>query len=129
MANNNAHADFVTTWETTLTNVKARAAELPDLTAYVTPLEIFLGEAKSLQANQKALTGIKQQETQNLLEVMAKGREAAIRLRAALKAHYGPRSERLVEFGMRPPRKRARTTNPEVKPKPVVPAPASDPAE
>jgi hypothetical protein len=129
MANNKAQADFVTDWEATLTNCRNRAAELPDLSTYIVPFEALLAEAKMLTARQKALRGVKQQETLDLQEVLTKGREAAIRLRAALKAHYGPKSERLIEFGMRPLRKRVRKPDAEVKPKPVEPAPASDAAE
>jgi hypothetical protein len=129
MANNKAQADFVTDWEATLTNCRNRAAELPDLSAYIAPLETLLAEAKVLTARQKSLRGVKQQENLDLNEVLTKGREAAIRLRAALKAHYGPKSERLIEFGMRPLRKRVRKPEAEAKPKPVEPAPASDAAE
>jgi hypothetical protein len=129
MANNNAQADFVTDWEATLTNCRNRAAELPDLSTYIGPLETLLAEAKMLTARKKSLRGVKQQETLDLQEVMIKGREAALRLRAALKAHYGSKSERLIEFGMRPLRKRGRKPDAEVKPKPVEPAPASDTAK
>ena len=128
MANKSAQADFVTDWEATLTNCKNRSAELPDLSAYIVPLETLLAEAKVLTARQKSLRGVKQQETVDLQEVLTKGREAALRLRAALKAHYGTKSERLIEFGMRPRRKKARPAEAEVKPKPVEPASVSDTA-
>lgn len=127
MPNKGSYADFVSDCDKTLTNVKARAAELPDLTAYITPLEELLVEAKAMGARQQALQSVKQEETRNLQAVIAKGREAVLRLRAALKAHFGPKSERLIEFGMRPSRKRPRTAEGGAKPKPVVdPAPASD---
>jgi len=129
MANKNAQADFVTDWEATLTNCKNRAAELPDLSAYIVPLETLLAEAKALTARQKSLRGVKQQENLDLQEAMTRGREAAIRLRAALKAHYGPKSERLIEFGMRPRRKARPVEGVEAKPKPVEPAPVSTTAE
>jgi hypothetical protein len=129
MPNNKAQADFVTDWEATLTNCRNRAAELPDLSSYIVPLETLLAEAKVLTARKKSLRGVKQQETLDLQEVMSNGREAAIRLRAALKAHYGPKSERLIEFGMRPLRKRVRKPEAEVKPKPVEPASVSEAAD
>ncbi|HKI03493.1 MAG TPA: hypothetical protein VKK31_16055 [Thermoanaerobaculia bacterium] len=127
MPNKGSYAGFVSDCEKTLTNVKARAAELPDLSVYITPVEELLAETKAMGARQQSLQSVKQEETKKLQEVVVKAREAVVRLKAALKAHFGPKSERLVEFGMRPSRKRTRSPESGKKPKPVDdPAPASD---
>jgi hypothetical protein len=48
--------------------------------------------------------------TQELRKLVTQGRELAIRLRGAVKANIGPKSEQLVEFNMKPIRKRPRKT-------------------
>jgi hypothetical protein len=99
-------ADFVTDWETLLKNVSDAAAELPNMDVYKGALEQLLANAKDGIALSHARRGLKQQETKNLQELIAKGRDAALQLRSAVKAHFGPRSERLLQFGMTPIRKR-----------------------
>ncbi|HEV2856111.1 MAG TPA: hypothetical protein VHC97_25205 [Thermoanaerobaculia bacterium] len=122
----NSHASVVTDFEELLTNV-ANATDLPDLSIYRAPLEKFLAEIKARGALRKVRIGVKQQETQELQELMAQGKEAASRLRSALKAHFGPKSERLLMFGIPPVRKRSRPVEVEGAPKPEGPAPATHP--
>jgi hypothetical protein len=123
-------ADFVTDWETLLKNVSDAAAELPNMDVYKGVLEQLLANAKDGIALSHARRGLKQQETKNLQELIAKGRDAALQLRSAVKAHFGPRSERLLQFGMTPLRKRKKAAVQAVKkPKPAdppAPAPTSE---
>lgn len=124
---NNSHADTVTDLEDLLTNVR-NATDLPDLTVYRTPVEQFLTDMKNRGALRKARLGVKQQETKELQEMTVQAKEAASRLRAAIKAHLGPKNPRLLEFGMRPISKRPRKGEVEGPPQPEVPAPAANPA-
>ena len=103
----NSHADTVTDLEDLVTNVR-RATDLPDFTVYLTPVEQFLSEMKSRGALQKVRVGAKQQETKELQELRSPAREAASRLRSAIKAHLGPKNPRLLEFGIRPLGRRKR---------------------
>ena len=119
-------ADFVTDWEKLLKNVTDTAAELPDLTVYRSPLDQLLGQAKDGLALAAARVGIKQQETKERQALMKAGKEAASKLRSAIKAHFGAKSERLLQYGMFPFRKRVKAQEKE-KPKPETPAPASHP--
>lgn len=123
----NSHASVVTDFEELLTNV-ANAKDLPDLTVYRAPLEQLLVEIKARGALRKVRIGVKQQETQEFQELMSRSKEAASRLRSALKAHLGPKNERLLEFGIPPVRKRSRPVVVEEGPKPEGPAPATQPA-
>lgn len=63
------------------------------------------------------------------LRILTKGSLAAAKLRAAVKAHYGRDSERLVEYDMRPirPRKRKPATPPAVESPPAAPSPPPAP--
>jgi hypothetical protein len=101
-------ADFVTDWETLLKNVSDAAAELPNLDVYKAALEPLLTNAKDGIALSHSRRGQKQQETKDLRDLLEKGKDAATKLRSAIKAHFGPKSEMLLKFGMTPIRKRTK---------------------
>jgi hypothetical protein len=119
-------ADFVTDWEKLLKNVTDTAAELPNIDVYKTPLDQMLAEAKDGLALAAARIGVKQQETQDRQTLMKEGKEAASKLRSAIKAHFGPKSERLLQYGIKPIRKRTKkaTTPATEEPVPETPTPA-----
>lgn len=123
----NSHASLVTDFEELLTNVSSEK-DLPDLTAFRAPLEQLMNEIKARGALRKVRIGIKQQETQELKELMTKAKEAASRLRLAIKSHLGPKNERLLTFGIQPVRKPSKPVVVEEGPKPEAPAPATHPA-
>ncbi len=87
----------------------------------------LLAEVRGLKARQDELTALRQQVTQQLKEAVARGKEAAIQLRAVVKAKFGPRNERLVQFKMAPLRKRPRKQQPVFK-KPAVELPGNQPS-
>jgi hypothetical protein len=119
-------ADFVTDWEKLLKNVTDTATELPNIDVYKTPLDQMLAEAKDGLALAAARIGVKQQETQDRQTLMKEGKEAASKLRLAIKAHFGPKSERLLQYGIKPIRKRIKkaTTPVTEEPGPETPTPA-----
>jgi hypothetical protein len=117
-------ADFVTDWETLLKNVSDAAAELPNLDVYKAALEPLLTSAKNGIAQSHANRGLKQQQVKDLRELMVEGKDAAAKLRSAIKAHFGPKSEMLLRFGMTPIRKRKKAPAEAVK----APEPAHTPA-
>ena len=61
-----------------------------------------------LAQEQAELTASKQDVTQRFQEELADAQRMATAMRAALKSHYGPESEKLVEFGIPPFRGRSR---------------------
>jgi hypothetical protein len=120
-------ADFVTDWEALLKNVGSNASELPDLDAYRAPLEQLLESAKDTIALSHSRRGVKQEETRTLRTIMTEGKDAAVKLRSAIKAHYGPRSERLIDYGMRPRRSKPRASTASTPPPTASPPPHSTP--
>lgn len=128
----NSHADIVTDWETLLKRVASNAADLPNIDLYSAPLAQLLDTAKNSLALSKAHRATKQEGTQDFKALVREGKDAATKLRAAVKAHFGPRSERLLEFGIQPlrPRKKAPVVPVVEKPKTAEPPSASpsDPA-
>jgi hypothetical protein len=120
-------ADFVADWDRLVKNVTSNAADLPDLTMYKAPLEQLLDKAQEGMARSKIHQGLKQEENKAVEKLMDAGKEAALKLRAAIKAHLGPRSERLIDYGMKPLRPRSKSSKKAKKPAPENPAPASSP--
>jgi hypothetical protein len=115
-------AQSLVAWENALVNVKANAPDLPDLAVYTAELEKVLTGAKDLTAQLDGQKGKKQQLSKDRQVLMKEGAVSVARLRAALKAHYGFDSERLIDYGARPVRPRVRKTalakNPEKTPPP-----------
>ncbi len=119
MPNTNTYTDAVTDWQRLLAAVEDNLQSLPDILAEKTALEQALLEARSVKAEQDAYTASRQEATQNLNMVLDTGRDLAMRIRAAAKHRIGARSERLVQFGIAPLRRRARRN-----PQPVPPPPS-----
>lgn len=99
-------ADAIMAWETALMNAKASAPDSPGLADYMAPLEKTLADAKALSASLETHKALKQQESRDRLVLMQQGNEQVSRLRSSLRAFFGPRSERNIEFGGRPVRPR-----------------------
>jgi hypothetical protein len=122
----NSIADQIVETQNLVITVKASAAEVPGIDLYIVPLEQVLEEAIAMNARLETRKGMKQQDVQDRRALLAKRRRLVSRVRAALKAHYGLESERLVEFGSRPIRSRskAKTSEGQVPTTNTPPAPA-----
>ncbi len=122
MPNTNTYTDVVADWERLLAAVEDNLPSLPDLLPEKLALEQALREARTIKALQVASTASRQEATQNLEMVLDSGRDLAMRLRSAAKYKIGARSERLVQFGIAPLRRRPRRN-----PEPVPPPPPVEP--
>jgi hypothetical protein len=111
-------------WERLLGSMEANAGDFPQFDTYRAQLKAMLDGARDASAQQAALAAEKQQATQRLQSVLADGRKLANFLRNGVRQRYGNRSEKLVEFGLRPFRSRIRALAPVTK-KP--PQPAAEP--
>lgn len=120
----NSYADIIRDWEQLLTSAKANAETLPSIETHRLALETHLEATKGTKARQDSHTALRQQATQDLKAMVALGRELAIRLRGAVRADVGPKSELLVQFGMAPLRPRTRRSPAA----PTTPEPPPDPA-
>ena len=88
-------------------------------------LEAIVGEAKALKDRQDSHTAARQEVTQQLRDAMVRGREAARRLRSAVRAILGTQNERLVQFKVAPLRRRPRKLKPTEAPPPAGPPQAA----
>jgi hypothetical protein len=106
----------------------ANAADLAHLEVLRTQLGTVMEQARQIAASQAAQRAAKQTASQSLKAAITEGDRLASLLRAAVKQHYGPRSEKVAEFGVQPFRGRKRTPKETPAPTPApAPAPASAP--
>lgn len=123
-----SYADVIKDAEALLVAVHENAAILPDAERSRVAFEENLGKIKEMKARQQSLTAARQEATQELGKLLKQNTELSIRLRGAVKANLGPTSERLVQFGIAPLRKRPRksknpTPPPGETPEPGTPTP------
>ncbi|HVR96121.1 MAG TPA: hypothetical protein VMW27_05875 [Thermoanaerobaculia bacterium] len=88
--------------------MEANTGDLPHLEAHRVALKDLQEEISALNGQQSQLQAQKQEVSKQIKERLAEGQRLATFLRAGLKQRYGHQSEKLVEFGLQPLRKRSR---------------------
>jgi hypothetical protein len=96
-------------WESLLRAVRQNEVELAGVTPYREALEHAYRQARSSRAMRDSMAASAADENQRLNQALAAGRDAAICLRSFLKSLFGPRSEKLLRYGIKPQRPRRRT--------------------
>jgi hypothetical protein len=104
-------------WQRLRSALQVNQGDLPELENQMAQFETLLGQTEDFFQSQAALAASKQQASQQLTSLMSECQRLATVLRFSLKQHYGPRSEKLTEFGLQPYRGRA------PKPAPLPPPP------
>jgi hypothetical protein len=112
----------VEAWERLIERVAANAPELAHLEVSRAKLEALMTQARQTAAAQAAQVAAKQQASQTMKTTIAEGERLATVLLVSVKEHYGPRSEKVAEFGLKPFRGRKAKVAPET---PGTPAPGS----
>lgn len=97
----------------------ANSSELSNLEAQRQQFDYMVGRTLEVFTRQAALTAQKQETSQELQDLLTESSRLSTVLRLAIKAHYGIRAEKLVEFGMQPFRGRKLAR--------LVPPPAAGP--
>jgi hypothetical protein len=106
----------------------ANPADFPHVQTEVDELQGLVPEIIELNAAQAALFAQSQQATKDLKEKLDRGLVLFAQLRAAVRAKYTTRSEKLTEFHLRPLTRRRGTAAPKVKnEEETPPAPATTP--
>ncbi len=109
-------------WEETAASFTANAPDLPHAEIPRAALEKLTDELRKLGLEQKLRQSQKQEASRRMAEIHAEGGKLATVLRVMARQHYGNRSEKLVELGIQPLRRRARNAAPQTEP-PPTPAP------
>jgi hypothetical protein len=99
----------MTTWDRLLAAVEANREDLPQVEALHVELEASLTDLRILHARRATLQREMLVRTQELKILAAQGRDLAVRIRYVIRARYGFRSDKLLEFGIKPiPERRPR---------------------
>jgi hypothetical protein len=102
----NSFADESFEWTHLLLSVEQNAEEVAYLSELTSEMRTILQESKELDQERLALEARRQQITRDLQAMRSRGRLVAARVRAGLRTRYGYASDKLVEFGMQPRRRR-----------------------
>jgi hypothetical protein len=105
--------------------LNSNRAELAHLEASLARFEALLAQVQEAADRQALHTAGKQAASQEFKTALVEGERLATVLQLAVKQHYGIRSEKLADFGLKPFRGKPRKDPAEQKPKPS--ASASEP--
>jgi hypothetical protein len=83
-------------------SMEAKVSEIPHLEPSRLHFGEVLGRAQDLAKRQAALIAEKQDLSQQLRGAVIDGQRLATMLRKGLQQHFGIRSEKLAEFGLKP---------------------------
>lgn len=108
MPDNTSQADVFLDWEGLVRAAEELEELVPSAAQYLPAMKAIFSEVKVLKVRQKSYEGSRRLATQELGDLLARGREQAMRLRGAIKSDLGPRSELLGRFGIAPLRRRIR---------------------
>jgi hypothetical protein len=114
-------------WDKLNTMLVANASELAHLEPLRAQLAANLAQGQAQAAQQAVHTAAKQDSSQLLRNTVVEGDRLANLLRKALQQHYGIRSEKLVEFGIKTFRGRVRAAKPTPTPSPTPSTPSTAP--
>jgi hypothetical protein len=112
MSNETTYAGKLGDLQRLLEPIAANATDLAHLEVSRAKLANLLSQAVTINKQQAAHRAAKQEQSVQLKTLIVEGQRLANMLRAALKEHYGIRSEKLVEFGIQPFRGRNRKPTP-----------------
>ena len=103
------YAATVTVWRQFLDSVDEEIAQDPYVKRLVAQLEAMYERAQELVYERAALQAAKQTATRELQEILPNGRVTINCLRKMLRYQFGKESPRLIQYGIRPYRRRARS--------------------
>ncbi len=104
----NAQADVALDWRELLDSTEKYPDLLPSIQHERDLLISRLGDFHIIKARQQELTASRQETTQQLNEIIARGKETALSIRSILRGKVGPWNELLVHFSIAPIRRRPR---------------------
>jgi hypothetical protein len=106
MKKTRSFAAITADWEQLLAAAEANRDDIPQAEAFRVQLEASLEDFRALHAQRAALEANRLRSTQELKIALDRGVVLAGRIRAWVRGQYGIHDDKLVEFGMKPWRKR-----------------------
>lgn len=101
--------------------MEANKDQLQDLEPLRLKFAGIVTQTLTVRQQQAAFQASKQESSKQLQKLLTEGKAMADVLRTAVKSHFGPREEKIVEFGLKPFRGR------KVKAAPETPTPSTTP--
>lgn len=119
-------ADFIQEWRELLAATQEHSTDLPGLEPLRTSFQQLVEQIETLNLQRESVRAGRQEMTRSMKALIEKAKEEAKRLRGAALTSFGPKSERLSQFGVAPQRKRGsskrRAGKPTEAPPPAAPA-------
>lgn len=103
------YAATVSAWRAFLDSIDEEIARDPFVKRLVAQLEAMYARAQQLVHERAALQAAKQAKTRELQEILPNGRVTINCLRKNLRYQFGKENPRLIQYGIRPYRRRARS--------------------
>jgi hypothetical protein len=108
----NSFGEKIATWDALSTAAKPHLTDNPQATADQAGFETLIGQIKVLAAEQEALTAQLRDANKSRQAAQKQGHRMRNHLVSHLKSKFGPDSEMLREFGLRPQGRRVRRKSP-----------------
>jgi len=106
--------------------MEANKEELPQLEPFRVKLGVIVTQSLDVSKQQATFTASKQEASKQLRRLLTDGQRVADVIRTVVRDHFGPREEKITEFGVQPFRGR-KVKTPTVTPT-TPPAPAGSAA-
>lgn len=105
-------------------SMEANKEQLPQMEPFRLKLTGIVTQTLEVGKQQAALKASKQESSKQFRKLLLDGQRVADVIRTAVRDHFGPREEKIVEFGLKPFRGRKAKTAPETPTPTITPAPA-----
>ncbi|HEX5759950.1 MAG TPA: hypothetical protein VF121_12230 [Thermoanaerobaculia bacterium] len=111
--------------DTLSTNLKGRLGDTPHLAVMQADLEAWVAEARGLESQQEIFEARLRETNEKRRKSEQRGVDLRGQLNAALRGHFGPKSQTLREFGFLPRGRKLAAPKPDEPPPQPAPAPTS----
>jgi hypothetical protein len=89
-------------WQVLVDNLTPHLTDMPQLAADHAALSDVVAHARTLESQQEIQKGQLRDTNQQRKVMAAQGRDLEVRLAAGLTSAFGPQSEQLIQFGLKP---------------------------
>jgi hypothetical protein len=111
----------LTQWEHLLAGFEANKSDLPHVEGYCSLLQAHISDLRAVLARRAAMRTEVLRAGRDIKELLRGSRELGSRIGNGIRARYGAKSEKLVEFGIPPNRRGCSREEDEAPRNPTVP--------
>lgn len=94
--------ETIADWEVLHSNLGLGAEEMPHVKPQREALQALIAEAKELESQQEIQKSVLRDTNRKRVELLQRGRELTGRIGSTLRGHFGPESEQLIRYGIKP---------------------------